>query len=153
MGEMDTDGDGEVDADEFEAWWGEIGDSGTVFSGRECLAAAKNPDGCLLGGRGADAEEVQDGEPQEGRWLGDATALPNDPSRWAALLTPIGAMCPQIESVIAEVMVTTEDEERQKATAQIMRLHSTVEAKNSEEVKALFEQLDDDGNGTLDRQE
>ena len=113
------------------------------------MAAAKNPDGCLLGGRGADAEEVQDGEPQEGRRLGDATALPNALSRGGVAHT----VCPQIESVIAEVMVTTEDEERQKATAQIMRLHSTVEAKNSEEVKALFEQLDDDGNGTLDRQE
>ena len=107
----------------------------------------------MLGGRGADAEEVQDGEPQEGRRLGDTTTLLNVLSHWAASLTLVGAVCPQIESVIAEVMVTTEDEERQKATAQIMRLHSTVEAKNSEEVKALFEQLDDDGNGTLDRQE
>ena len=93
----------------------------------------------------------------ESRKKGDgsvnATALPNVLSHWAASLTLVGAVCPQIESVIAEVMVTTEDEERQKATAQIMRLHSTVEAKNSEQVKALFEQLDDDGNGTLDRQE
>ena len=89
----------------------------------------------------------------ESRKKGDgsvnATALPNVLSRGGVAHT----VCPQIESVIAEVMVTTEDEERQKATAQIMRLHSTVEAKNSEEVKALFEQLDDDGNGTLDRQE
>ena len=171
MKDMDGDGDGSVDVDEFAAWWKERGitswdnvvavelfaevdengdgqlDATEIAALMKRLGKAMSPGEleAAMGEMDSDGDGAVSSAEFEAWWAESGKKLVRA-TKSSKLRTGDGGA---LDSILANVRVLSQDEERRQSTAQIVRLTEAMDQKSTAQLKQLFDTLDADKNGEL----
>jgi glutathione S-transferase len=139
FGKMDLNGDGLLDRAEISALATRLGKTLTAAQLDEAMAEMD-----------ADRSGEVDATEFEQWWASVGVKLMR---KGTTSKTRAAAEGGALGAVLSEVIVTGDDETRRRTTEQMLRLSKTMEGMSTAQLKMLFDALDVDHNGTLDRGE